>query len=384
MGIFDFFKKKKAVAKTQATTVHEFSLPDSQQVKGNKYADFKKKEAQVDSPMQALQQIPALQVEFSYFDKFLAQQEGFKPELSRMLLLDHRNLSLVNLHDLILKYTQQYQVYSENLLHDEQNRDKSRFLSLVQAVDQVFGLALFDRERVFNFKALCVIDFFLNEIFYSNLVTYREHLEYSKQDIEQVLSTHFRNIDPQDFINDYIVPRYEQILEPLITKDFAQAEGKSTEFFTKRLPYLLLVDLVRKTTFLPLTYHELVEEFFKSWLQTPDDVNNFQEMRRNVILQQRALWQLLITQCLAIKAFEYDITGKSYHLDVEALEGFKKSIAQLPNYMFTLLLLARRKVNTSDISLFEKDIELVEQLTFLCESQVDYRKLYFYLKNLGL
>lgn len=382
MVFFNFFRKKKTTK--IAKSVNDFIPPNNLDTKLSQFQQYQQNETLIESRLD--KDINAnLNIEFDLFTKFLQADKKFNFALKSMLLKDQQNSSLSNLAKLLMQFGNKYIEFTQTILCEEQkdNEKDSRFLSLVQAIDLVFKIPLFNSNGDINLRAVYLVDFFLNDIFYDNLTSYKDKSIITADDIRQILSTHFSSLSVNEFIEQLIDPKYE-VLESIIIEDQQLAIGKDINIFDQRLAFLLMVDLLRKTTFLPLSYHELIKHFLGEQLENPKEQMHFINLRRFVITYGKQMLQLLVTHYLVIKAYEYDLTGKSYYVDQNGVESFLKSISIQPLLLLVYLLLARRKANNPNIFLHEKDIELIESLSYQCETKVNYRNFYLYLKTLGL
>ncbi|RIY33971.1 hypothetical protein [Psittacicella gerlachiana] len=373
------FLKKIVSSLKNDTTNKEENLPPIIAKKNKSFSEHQQLEAQISNPQENL---PTLGTEHSSFEIFLKESSTFNYHISHNLLQNHRNLSLTQFFDLIVAYGKEYDLFSNHILHEEHNEQESRFLSLANAISLTFKENLFDDHGNINDKALVIIDFFLNDILYNHPELQLECIQ--AQDIEKILEDHFDNISTSSFFNSFIKPKYYPNLVNLLNKDIDGLLNKETTFFDKRLPFLILVDLLRKATFLPLSYHELLIEFFNNYIEKPQDSMHFQQLRRDIIVNEKPFMQLLITEYLTFKAYEFNLTSKSYFTDRQAIKSFRKKISLQPLYLFAYIILARRKTKSEHIFLQEKDILLLNHVAYLCESKVDFKKLYFYLKENGL
>ncbi|RIY34139.1 hypothetical protein CKF54_01530 [Psittacicella hinzii] len=330
---------------------------------------------------------PQLEAEFNIFTKFLEEQKEFKLNISQALLSDAQKLTQKNLFDLIVSYSKEYQTFTSHILKQKTEVDKldSRFLSLMASIEDVFNKKLFDKQGNIDLDSLALINFFLNDIFYKNkdsLIQDKHSLQ--SQDLYDILESHFSGMAPSKFYQTYVKDLYPQHLLQKLDQDIEMAIGKDNDFFDCRLPLLLLIPTVRKGTFLPLSYHEIILNFFSDRIENPKDQLHFLEMRRSVITYDLPLVELLITQYLTIKAYEYDLINQSYFIDKTNLESFLNRIKMQPIYLFAYLILARRKSKQDKIFLHEKDILILDRLSYLCDSNVDFKNLYLYLKGKGL
>lgn len=369
--IFKFLKKEEKDASPSKKNATAKLLEQDNKVR---FSDYVHLESQV-----ANQDLNELSPEL------LAKFEEFKTYVKDKNLL---NVSLFAKSESRFFYNALATYITEFKNFNQQNSEpeaKSRFLSLMRSVDVVFKKRLFDSHGNINLEALALIDFFLNEIFYTHQqIPLIKGYEVEPEDLTQILAEHFDDISAKNFYQTYVQSKYQDSLFNLINLDIESVLGKDTEFFDQRLPFLILVDAVRKTTFLPLSYHEMVQEFFSDYVSRPKDQLHFLEMRRQVITQQTAFVNLLVTEYLTIKAYEFDLITPSYFADVDGVISFREKISKIPDMLFTYLLLARRKSNSDKIFLHEKDMLLLKRIAYLCESEIDYRELYLYLKHVGL
>lgn len=156
------------------------------------------------------------------------------------------------------------------------------------------------------------------------------------------------------------------------------------DFYLYRLVFVSLAELCKKTTFLPLTYHEA---YFYT-LKENNVVNEVQDrqikdLRQQVILHGECLVTLLTTQFSYILLMKLGIEPSGVLVD-NADQLYRSYREKVVIELFAQLMRVRYKRGEKGSLLYMKDMEQLQLQAAMLNVNVDFRILYLFMKYLGL
>lgn len=249
-----------------------------------------------------------------------------------------------------------------------------------------------DNEIYLNPHHLYLVDHFynlLNDSYTSaygqneNLGSYPQKLFYYDNNLDIIVDKLLIafNSKPQDY-NINVEKLYYPALNDVLESDISHTLKYKTEFLQDRLIFLALAQVAKKTNFLPLSYHEIYEEFLRDKYdeKTHNDILN---MRRQVILHGMPLLSVLVLEMLTAMTMKNNLGYATLGHEKGHLQ-LRTDLQKLLENLFAHLVQLRRKATETDVFLYRKDLDLVSHLAFMLNVDVDYRLFYLYAKFMGM
>lgn len=159
---------------------------------------------------------------------------------------------------------------------------------------------------------------------------------------------------------------------------------ESVDYYLYRLVFVSLAELCKKTTFLPLTYHEA----YYNTLKDGNVVNEIQdrqikELRQQVILHGECLVTFLTTQFSYILLMKLGIEPSGVLVD-NADQLYRSYREKVVIELFAQLMRVRYKRSEKGSLFYVKDMEQLQLQAAMLNVNADFRILYLFMKYLGL